>query len=142
MVYNNSYTGGFFDDKVSGIEMIQHGVRTVNGGAVRLSPTPEQWDLIPTVSNRTINATDNSVMVTLNYKKFDFTSKLKVEGKGNGVLISVILDNPLPANLVGKANMNIEFLPAAYFKKTFIMDNQTGIFPLSPAGTMVARSIF
>lgn len=137
MVYNNSYTGGFYDDKVSGIEMIHHGVRTVNGGAVRLSPTPEQWDLIPTVSNRTINTNENSVMVTLHYKLFDFTSKLKVEGKGNGFLISVILDKPLPAILEGKANMNIEFLPATYFKKTFIMDNQTGIFPLAPTGPMI-----
>ncbi|HEX2935242.1 MAG TPA: glycoside hydrolase family 9 protein [Bacteroidales bacterium] len=138
MIYNNSYTGGFFDDKVSGIEMIQHGVRTVNGGAVRLSPTPEQWDLIPTVSNRTINTTDNSVMVTLYYKKFDFTSRLKVEGKGSGFLISVILDTPLPDKLEGKANMNIEFLPSAYFKKTYIMDNQTGIFPLAPTGPVIA----
>lgn len=137
MVYNNSYSGGFYDDKVSGIEMIHHGVRTVNGGAVRLSPTPEQWDLIPTVSNRTVNTNEGSVMVTLYYKKFDFISKLKVEGKGNGFLISVILDNPLPAKLEGKANMNIEFLPAAYFKKTYMMDNQTGIFPLTPTGPMV-----
>lgn len=138
MIYNNSYTGGFFDDKVSGIEMIQHGVRTLNGGAVRLSPTPEQWDPIPVVSNRTIKTEDNSVMVTLYYKNFDFTSKVKVEGKGNGCLISVILDTPLPAKLEGKANMNIEFLPSTYFKKTFIMDNQTGIFPLTPTGPVIA----
>ena len=138
MIYNNSYTGGFFDDKVSGIEMIQHGVRTVNGGAVRLSPTPEQWDPIPVVSNRTIKTEDNSVTVTLYYKNFNFTSKVKVEGKGNGCLISVILDSPLPAKLEGKANMNIEFLPASYFKKTFIMDSQTGIFPLAPTGPVIS----
>jgi hypothetical protein len=41
MIYNDSYnSGGFFDEKVNGIEMIQHGVRTVTGGAVRFSPTP------------------------------------------------------------------------------------------------------
>ena len=41
MIYNDSYnSGGFFDEKVNGIEMIQHEVRTVTGGAVRLSPTP------------------------------------------------------------------------------------------------------
>ena len=57
MIYNDSYnSGGFFDEKVNGIEMIQHGVRTITGGAVRLSPTPEQWDLTPTVTNRTIDA--------------------------------------------------------------------------------------
>jgi endoglucanase len=55
MIYNDSYnSGGFFDEKVNGIEMIQHDVRTVTGGAIRLSPTPEQWDLTPTVKERTL----------------------------------------------------------------------------------------
>ena len=139
MIYNDSYnSGGFFDEKVNGIEMIQHGVRTVTGGAVRLSPTPEQWDLTPTVKDRSINASENTATVTLYYKEFDFTSKIKVEAKDNGCLITVILDEPVPKLLEGKASMNIEFLPSTYFKKTFIMDNQTGICPLVPAGPMVA----
>lgn len=139
MIYNDSYnSGGFFDEKVNGIQMIQHEVRTVTGGAVRLSPTPEQWDLTPTVNERTINTKENSVSITLYYKEFDFTSKIKVEGKDNSVLISVILDQPVPKKLEGKASMNIEFLPAIYFKKTYIADNKTGIFPLAPSGPMVA----
>ena len=44
LVYSNLYNGGFNDEKNSGIEVIHHGVRTVQGGAVRLSSTPEQWD--------------------------------------------------------------------------------------------------
>ena len=139
MIYNDSYnSGGFFDEKVNGIEMIQHEVRTVTGGAVRLSPTPEQWDLTPTVKERIINAKENTATITLYYQEFDFTSKIKVEGKDNGVLISVILDQPVPKKLEGKASMNIEFLPAIYFKKTYIADNKTGIFPLAPSGPMVA----
>ena len=47
LVYSNLYDGGFNDEKNSGIEIIHHGVRTVQGGAVRLSSTPEQWDLVP-----------------------------------------------------------------------------------------------
>jgi endoglucanase len=139
MIYNDSYgAGGFFDDKVNGIEMIQHEVRTVTGGAVRLSPTPEQWDLIPMVKDRKVNAGENTVTLTLYYKEFDFTSKLKVEAKGEGCLISVFLDKPVPKKLEGKAGMNIEFLPSAYFKKTFIMDDQVGICPLTPTGPMVS----
>ena len=42
LVYSNLYNGGFNDEKNSGIEVIHHGVRTVQGGAVRLSSTPEQ----------------------------------------------------------------------------------------------------
>ena len=139
MIYNDSYnSGGFFDEKVNGIEMIQHGVRTVTGGAVRLSPTPEQWDLTPTVTDRKIDASGNTALITLYYKEFDFTSKIKVEAKDNGCLITVILDQPLPKKLEGKASMNIEFLPAIYFKKTYMMDNQMGIFPLVATGPMVS----
>jgi hypothetical protein len=139
MIYNDSYNaGGFFDEKVNGIEMIQHGVRTVTGGAVRLSPTPEQWDLVPTASDRTVDVKGNSVSVSLYYKEYDFTSKIKVEGNGNGCLITVTLDKPLPEKLAGKAGMNIEFLPATYFKKTYLMDRKTGICPVVAAGPTVA----
>jgi hypothetical protein len=55
LVYNNLFTGGFNDEKNAGIELIHHGVRTAQGGAVRLSNTPEQWDLVPAISNRTVN---------------------------------------------------------------------------------------
>lgn len=44
LVFHNTFDGGFNDEKNSGIEIIHHGVRTVQGGAVRLSNTPEQWD--------------------------------------------------------------------------------------------------
>jgi len=71
MIYNDSYnSGGFFNEKVNGIEMIQHGVRTVTGGAVRLSPTPEQWDLTPIVKDRIINARENTATIILYYKEF------------------------------------------------------------------------
>ena len=34
LVFSNSFNGGFNDEKNSGIEIIHHGVRTVQGGAV------------------------------------------------------------------------------------------------------------
>src|SRR5919112_4085652 len=55
LVYNNLFTGGFNDEKNAGIELIHHGVRTAQGGAVRLSNTPEQWDLVPEISNRKVD---------------------------------------------------------------------------------------
>ena len=35
LVFSNSFNGGFNDEKNSGIEIIQHGVRAIQGGAVR-----------------------------------------------------------------------------------------------------------
>lgn len=57
LVYSNNFNGGFNDEKNSGIEIIHHGVRTVQGGAVRLNNTPEQWDLVPKTTSRKVNET-------------------------------------------------------------------------------------
>ncbi|MEJ2273416.1 MAG: hypothetical protein P8Y01_02415, partial [Woeseiaceae bacterium] len=46
-VFSNWYNGLFSDSKISGIELVHHGVRTATNGDVRLHATPEQWDAIP-----------------------------------------------------------------------------------------------
>ena len=51
----------FFDEKTAGIELIHHGVRTATGGAVRLSPTPEQWDQIPKLADRKVDAETSTI---------------------------------------------------------------------------------
>jgi hypothetical protein len=48
----------------------------------------------------------------------------------------VQLDKPLPPNLVGTAGLNLEFLPSAYFGKTYLAGDTTGIFPRHPDGPM------
>src|SRR5450756_1108937 len=65
LVFSSEYNGMFFDEKTSGIELIHHGVKTATGGAVRLQNTPEQWDLIPSVSDRKVDNNNNSIEVTL-----------------------------------------------------------------------------
>src|SRR6476659_3148645 len=65
LVYNNLFTGGFNDEKNAGIELIHHGVRTAQGGAVRLSNTPEQWDLVPEIPTRKVNRESKSIEATL-----------------------------------------------------------------------------
>src|SRR6476659_3257024 len=74
LVYSNLFTGGFNDEKNAGIELIHHGVRTSQGGAVRLSSTPEQWDLVPVISNRKVNRATKTIEATLRYKDYDFNS--------------------------------------------------------------------
>ena len=82
LVYSNSFNGGFNDEKNSGIEIIHHGVRTVQGGAVRLNNTPEQWDLVPTMTSRKVNRENGSIEVGLRYNDYDFDSRLIVTAKG------------------------------------------------------------
>ena len=132
-VFNSEYNGMFFDEKTSGIELIHHGVRTATGGAVRLQSTPEQWDLIPTLIGRKVDKKNNSIEVELRYTEFDFNSKVTVTRKGKGMEISVYIDKPLPEKLQGKAGFNLEFLPSAYFEKTYLADGKPGSFPLYPS---------
>jgi endoglucanase len=139
LVFENQYNGMFFDEKTAGIILIHHGVRTATGGAVRLKPTPEQWDQIPSVVDRKVNPQDNSIDVVLRYADFDFDSHIHVRPRGDGVLLRVLLDKPVPPSLEGRVGFNLEFLPSAYFEKTYCMDGKTGVFPRYPSASMEVR---
>ena len=135
LVFSNYY-GLFNDEKLSGIEIIHHGVRTVTNGDVRLSPTPEQWDPIPQFKERKVNKENNTVEAYLSYPKFNFEYMVKAEARDGGILLTINLENPLPKELEGTAGFNLEFLPSVYFEKTYMMDNENGTFPLYPSGSM------
>ena len=140
LVFSNTFSGGFNDEKNSGIEIIHHGVRTVQGGAVRLSKTPEQWDLVPASPSRTVDTVNNSIEVEMRYNDYDFDSRVVVTAKGSAVEIAVFLDEPLPEFLEGKAGFNLEFLPSQYWNKTYIMDGRPGRFPRYAASLTQAVS--
>ncbi len=139
LVFSNQYNGYFFDEKHAGIELIQCGVRTATNGAVRLRSTPEQWDAVPEVVDRKVDGQKNRIEVVLGYKKYDFYPKVDVTAKNQGVWIDVYLDKPLPKELIGHAGFNLEFLPSAYFRTTYLMDDSPHIFPLYPAGPAVEK---
>ena len=129
LVFSNAFTGGFNDEKNAGIEIIHHGVRTVQGGAVRLSKTPEQWDLVPQSPSRRVNRANNSIEVAMRFNDYNFDSRVVVTAKGKAVEIAVYLDEPLPESVVGKAGFNLEFLPSQYWGKTYIVDGRFNRFP-------------
>ena len=150
LVFSNSFNGGFNDEKNSGIEIIHHGVRTVQGGAVRLNNTPEQWDLVPRMTDRKVNRENGSIEVAMHYEKEalggadagfveDFDSRVIVTAKGKAVEIAVYLDKPVPDKLAGEAGLNIEFLPSQYWLKTFTMDGRLGRLPRYATSQTVTR---
>lgn len=139
LIYNNLFTGGFNDEKNAGIELIHHGVRTAQGGAVRLSHTPEQWDLVPEISTRKVDRASNTIEATLRYKDYDFDSRVIVTPKGKGVEISVYLDKPIPKAIEGSAGFNLEFLPSQYWGKSYLMDGRYNRFPRYVVGNTVTR---
>ena len=139
LVFSNSFNGGFNDEKNSGIEIIHHGVRTIQGGAIRLNNTPEQWDLVPKMTSRKVDRERGSIEVGLRYDDYDFDSRVVVTAKGKAVEIAVWLDKPVPEKLAGEAGFNLEFLPSQYWLKTFTMDGRLNRFPRYATSLTVTR---
>ena len=139
LVFSNNFNGGFNDEKNSGIEIIHHGVRTVQGGAVRLNNTPEQWDLVPKMTSRKVDREKGSIEVAMRYDDYDFDSRVVVTAKGKAVEIAVWLEKPVPEKLAGDAGFNIEFLPSQYWLKTFTMDGRIGRLPRYATSQTITR---
>ena len=139
LVYSNRYQGVFCDEKTAGIEIIQRGVRIATGGGVRLMNTPEQWDIYSTLTERTIDTLGGVINCHFKYQDYEFDYDLKVQEEGIGFRVSVILDKPVPENLVGKAGLNMEFFPATYYGKTYLVDGQSEIFPRYPSSDTEMR---
>ena len=140
LVYSNNYQGVFCDEKTAGVEIVQRGVRIATGGAVRLMNTPEQWDIYATLTERTIDTLGGVISCRFNYQDYNFRYAMIAKQEGKGFRLSVVLDEPLPSDLVGKAGLNMEFFPATYFGKTYLMDGQSEIFPRYPSSDTEMRS--
>ena len=136
IVDQNQFSPIFFDEKNAGIQIVLHGDRIATDGAVRLDNTPEQWARVPAFISRTRGTEPYQLVVRSAYKDAKLDYSVKVTAEGDGFRIAVDLDRPLPAELVGKAGFNLDFLPTAYFGKTYLMDAAPGLFPRHPTGPM------
>lgn len=135
-LFHNSYHGVFGDEKMSGVEIIQHEQRVATNGDVRLSATPAQWDPIPKFQDRKRGPAPNELIASLSYPDKNLSYRIDVQPERDGLRIAVQLDHPLPADLQGKAGFNLEFLPTAYFGKSYVLGTSSGIFPRHAGGPM------
>lgn len=132
-----------------GICIIMHGNRVATNGDIRLEETPGQWQPVPIQRDRKLNKADNSITAYLSYPDssrhlqgfnpmiypdLEFNYTVSVKGEGKSIVVTVDLDRPIPEVFQGKVGFNFELFPGALFGKTWIMDNQTGIFPPQPNG--------
>ena len=136
LLYHNAYHAVFGDQKMGGLEIILHEQRIATNGDVRLSPTPTQWDPIPHFKERKRGPSENELTAFCTYSDRDLSYRVEVEPEADGFRVSVQLDQSLPAALAGKAGFNLEFLPTAYFGKSFVLDEASGVFPRHPDGPM------
>ncbi|MCR5458519.1 MAG: glycoside hydrolase family 9 protein [Acetatifactor sp.] len=138
----------------SGISVIMHGHRVASNGDVRFEPTPGQWQPVPKKLERNIDPKSQTVITTLAYPDvdahlkgfnpiiypdFEFTYQVSAKADGDAVLVTVDLDRAIPEKYLGKLCFNLEFYPGDLFGKTWIMDDQQGIFPRQPNGPTISR---
>ena len=134
LAYQNTFHPVFRDQKLGGIEMILHGERIATDGEVRLTATPEQWDPVTTFTARKHGTAPDQLIAYSGYPDLSFSYRLEITAEGEGVRVAVHLDRPLPPTLAGKAGFNLDFLPTAYFGKSYVFDNRFGLFPRHPNG--------
>jgi hypothetical protein len=136
LAYQNQFHDVFRDQKLGGIEIIQHGERIATDGEVRLLAAPEQWDPVPKFLSRKRGPVPDQLIAYSGYPGLGLSYRIEVTAEPQGFRIAVHLDEPLPPALVGKAGFNLDFLPTAYFGKSYVLDDVFGIFPRHPDGPM------
>src|ERR1700756_4127713 len=75
-LYDSTYHPVFVDQKNTAMEMILHGQRIATNGDVRLMPTPEQWDLVATLKNRSADKENGRLSADLAFPTFDLSYTL------------------------------------------------------------------
>ncbi|GAB4239501.1 MAG: hypothetical protein Kow00109_14320 [Acidobacteriota bacterium] len=123
-----------------GVEFIHHGVRIATNGDVRLVPTPEQWDPLPKVGKRAVDPATKHLWIENRWEN-GLVYQIHVQATGPGtVRLWVELAEPLPEHLVGKAGLNLELLPSAFWEKSYQLGGRRGILPRQ-AGGPVTRDV-
>jgi hypothetical protein len=130
-VFSDIYPEG----KQGGIELIHHGMRIGSNGDLRVNPTPEQWDGLPKSQPPVWDAAARRV-VTRSAFGDSLGYEVALRAEGDGLVIDLRLDQPVPARLAGVLSFNMEFLPSAFFGKAFILDQTYGLLPRQPNGPM------
>ncbi|MGC9972715.1 MAG: glycoside hydrolase family 9 protein [Bryobacteraceae bacterium] len=136
LLYHNVFHPVFIDQKLSALEIVLHGERIATNGDVRLVPTPEQWDPVPAFERRVADKAERRLTAFCSFPDYGVRYRLEVTAEDGGMRVAIHLDKPLPDALVGQAGFNLEFLPSAYFGKTYILDDGFGVFPRHPSGPM------
>ena len=138
------------DGHQTGVTVIQHGSRVAANGDLRLEPSPGQWSPVPRGGAQTVDREAGRIAQRLWYPDSskdrrgfnpiiypDLTFAYTVEVTvltGSRFAIAVHLDEPLPAEWIGRVGFNFELFPGELFGRAWLMDGQSGIFPLQPNG--------
>jgi endoglucanase len=145
MVFQDIYPEGH----QGGVAIIMHDMRIATNGDLRLDETPGQWQPIPRQKKRTTDKMNNTITAYLTYpdsaingKGFNpvfypdlyFNYTVTTRARGASVVVTVDLDRPIPEKFAEKVGFNMELFPGVLFGKTWILGNESGIFPRQANG--------
>src|SRR5258707_10938940 len=89
LAYQNTFHPVFRDQKLGGVEIILHGDRIATDGEVRLQPTPEQWDAVPTFTSRNHGTSPDQLVAYSGYPDLSLTYRLELTAEGEGIRVAV-----------------------------------------------------
>lgn len=138
----------FHDDspesRQGGVIMVMHGNRIATNGDLRLEPSPGQWSPVPKLQNRIVDHERGEIRTTLSYPDeqqnlvgfnpllypdLELTYDVVVYAEGDAIKIRVDLHEAIPEAWVGEVGFNLELYPTDLFGMSWIMDDDSGIFP-------------
>ncbi|MGK9475829.1 glycoside hydrolase family 9 protein [Melioribacter sp. OK-6-Me] len=132
-----------------GITIIKNDERIAANGDLRLEATPGQWSPVPKMGNKTIDRVNQVISVELwypdsskNRKGFnpivypDLKLKYKINteliNENRSILVTVVIDDPIPDEWMDKIGFNLELFPGYFFGKFFMADGKPVAFPKDP----------
>lgn len=138
------------DGHQTGVTIIQHGNRVAANGDLRLEPSPGQWSPVPKGGGQQVDLENQSITQTMwypdssknrtgfnpiIYPDLNFSYQVKVQAMKEGAFqVSVHLDKPLPEEWLGKVGFHMELFPGNLFGKSWMTENNRGIFHQQPNG--------
>ena len=104
LAYQNTFHPVFRDQKLGGVEIILHGERIATDGEIRLLPTPEQWDPVPTFTSRKHGSVPDQLIAYSGYPDLSFVVATTINQTGQAVegiliLMGVFLSISLSVSL-------------------------------------------
>ena len=137
-----------------GVSLLMHDERIAANGDVRFEPAPGQWQPVPKLLERRVDAENQRIISRLRYPDegrhlcgfnpmvypdcaFEYT--VTVQAEGASLRITVDTDTPVPEKWNSLLRFNLELFPGLLFGKSWIMDHQQGVFPRQPVGPVECR---